>query len=86
MKHAITRSTARKALFAALLLAAVLGVIAPVTEAAPPPNQLCTYYDDFGNVVGQSGSDCCGNKVEWGIVTRRAQCYVENCIWCPPTE
>lgn len=86
MKLGLTLTTARKALFAALLLAAALGVTAPVTEAAPPANQLCTYYDDFGKVVGQSGYDCCGNKVEWGITTRRAECHQEVCVWCPPTE
>ena len=86
MKLTITRSTARKAVFAALLLAVVLGVTAPVTEAAPPANQLCTYYDHLDNPVGQSGYDCCGEKVEWGIVTVNVQCHVEVCVWCPPTS
>jgi len=83
----LTRSTARRAVFAALLLAgAVFGVTstAPATEAAPLG--LCTYYDNNGNVVGQHGVDCCGNRVDWGQYTQRAQCYVEECLWCPPTE
>lgn len=83
----LTRSTARRMVFAALLLAGtVFGVTstAPATEAAP--QGLCTYYDNNGNVVGQRGEDCCGNPVNWGITTPRVQCYVEVCVWCPPVE
>lgn len=85
----LTRSTARRGIFAALLLAGtVFGVTstAPATEAAAAPQGLCTYYDSQGNVVGVHGVDCCGNRIDRGLYTGNFECHVEVCVWCPPTS
>ena len=70
---------------AVALVAGDLGVLAtlPATEAFLG---ICTYYSapNYQTVVGQRGTDCCGNPVSWGIVTNYRRCEQVYCIWCPP--
>jgi hypothetical protein len=55
----------------------------PTTDAF---GGICTYYSNAQKttVVGQRGSDCCGNPVSWGQITPYRECHVEYCVWCPP--
>ncbi|HKQ61362.1 MAG TPA: DUF6289 family protein [Candidatus Polarisedimenticolaceae bacterium] len=52
---------------------------------------VCTYYSNahYKTVVGQRGTGCCGEPVNWGIVTPYRRCEQIYCtdVWCgPPTE
>jgi Family of unknown function (DUF6289) len=51
---------------------------------------VCTYYATAAKktVVGQRGTGCCGESVNWGIITPYRTCGQIYCldIWCPPTE
>ena len=51
---------------------------------------VCTYYETAAKkkVVGQRGTGCCGEPVNWGVVTAYRTCGQIYCldIWCPPTE
>lgn len=84
MSQRIRRATARRALFAAFLLAIALfsTVAVPSSEAAPSGN--CTYYSDASKttVVGQYGYDCCNNRVAWGSKTAYYTCG--GCFICFP--
>lgn len=76
----------RKAILAALLLAAVTFAVtsAPVSEAATGSN--CTYYSDASKttVVGQYGYDCCNNLIAWGTKTSYYTCSSACFICYPP--
>lgn len=84
MSQRIRMATARRALFAAFLLAIALfsAVSVPPSEAAPSGN--CTYYSDASKttVVGQYGYDCCNNRVAWGQKTSYYTCG--GCFLCVP--
>ena len=76
----------RSVIAAAVLVAAVVGVLAVLPEAEAFAG-ICTYYSNASKtqVVGQRGADCCGNPVNWGIVTAYRTCEGPvYCIWCPP--
>jgi hypothetical protein len=83
--HRISRPV-RKALLAALLLAAATfaATSSPVTEAATGSN--CTYYSDatYTTVVGQYGRDCCNNNIAWGTKTSYSKCSSACFICYPP--
>jgi len=70
----------------ALLIVAGVGMFALLTPTAQAALGLCTYYSNAQKtaVVGQRGTDCCGNPVSWGRITPYKECHVEYCIWCPP--
>ena len=76
-----------------LFIAAVTLAVALVgLFAALPETQafvgVCTYYNNAKHqqVVGQRGTGCCGESVNWGIVTAYRTCGQIYCldIWCPP--
>ena len=71
---------------AVLSLVILAGTFVLLTPSVDAFGGLCTYYSNASHttVVGQRGSDCCGNPVSWGIITQHRECYVEYCIWCPP--
>ena len=76
----------RSVIATAALVAAVVGFLAVLPEAQAFAG-ICTYYSNPSKttVVGQRGSDCCGNPVNWGIVTQYRTCEGPvYCIWCPP--
>jgi hypothetical protein len=58
----------------------------PVTEAIA--NGVCTYYATAAKkkAVGQRGAGCCGEPINWGVVTPYSTCERIYCldIWCPP--
>ncbi len=80
---------ARRAVIAAAAFALLVGIGAylvtlPTADAFAG---ICTYYDTPAkqNVVGQRGTDCCGEPVNWGIVTPYRTCEGQvYCVWCPP--
>jgi len=78
-------SKARLALAAALLVVTV-GTFALLSTPVQAFQGVCYYYSNpqHTNLVGARGTDCCGNPVFWGIVTKHKECYVEYCVWCPP--
>ncbi|HEX9940483.1 MAG TPA: DUF6289 family protein [Thermoanaerobaculia bacterium] len=87
MSFATRLSSLRKPLLAALLLAVLaLTFLASAPRSAYAFQGLCTYYSDASHsqVVGQRGTDCCGNPVNWGSTSNYAYCAQEYCIWCPP--
>lgn len=52
---------------------------------------VCTYYQNANmkKVVGQRGTGCCGEPINWGSVTPYKTCEQVYCadVWCgPPTE
>ena len=77
--------TVRSVVLAVTVLAGVVGLLAalPDTEAFAG---ICTYYSgpDQQTVVGQRGTDCCGEPVNWGVVTPYRTCEQVYCVWCPP--
>ena len=82
MNHAT--STLRNALFAILLLTVMaLAMMASVPTLDAATN--CTYYSDatYTTVVGQYGTDCCNNKVAWGVKTQFSRCS-SACFVCTP--
>ena len=75
------------------VLALTIGVGALVTTVPQAQAFLgvCTYYQTAAKktVVGQRGSGCCGEPINWGIVTQYRTCEQIYCldVWCgPPTE
>ena len=70
----------------ALVVAVAVGTFALLTPPAGAFEGICTYYSNANmtTVVGQRGTDCCGNPVSWGRITAYRECHVEYCIWCPP--
>jgi hypothetical protein len=82
MNHATP--TLRNALFAILLLTMLaIGLMASVPTLDASTN--CTYYNNAAHttVVGQYGTDCCNNKVAWGVKTQFSQCS-PACLLCTP--
>jgi hypothetical protein len=75
----------RSAIAALALITAIVGFVAvfPETEAFAG---ICTYYSgpNYRTVVGQRGTDCCGEPVNWGVVTAYRRCEQVYCVWCPP--
>ena len=80
------RALSVRIVIAVLLVVLGLGMFVALTPMTKAALGLCTYYSNAKktHVVGQRGTDCCGNPVSWGIVTAYKQCGVEYCIWCPP--
>jgi hypothetical protein len=82
MNHATP--TLRNALFAILLLTMMaIGLMASVPTLDAANN--CTYYNNAAHttVVGQYGTDCCNNKVAWGVKTQYSECSA-GCFVCTP--
>lgn len=71
---------------AVLSLVILAGTFVLLTPSVKAFGGLCTYYSNasYTTVVGQRGSDCCGNPVSWGQITPYRECHVEYCVWCPP--
>ena len=76
--------------FAIAALALLLGVGTYVASMQPAEAFLgvCTYYETAAKkkVVGQRGTGCCGEPVNWGVVTPHRTCQQIYCadVWCPP--
>lgn len=79
----IKLAVAALALFSAV---AIYVSTMPTTEAIA--GGLCTYYQTAAKktVVGQRGTGCCGEPVNWGIITQYRTCEQIYCldVWCPP--
>src|SRR5262245_58746359 len=75
---------------ASLALCACVGTYMAMMPRADAFIGLCTYYQTAQKkkVVGQRGTDCCGEPMNWGIVTPYQTCEQIYCadIWCPPTQ
>ena len=69
------------------LSAMALGILATLPQAEAFLG-VCTYYSTakMKTVVGQRGTGCCGESVNWGIVTPYRTCEQIYCldVWCPP--
>jgi len=76
--------------FAIAVLALIIGVGALVSTVPRAEAFLgvCTYYQTAAKqtVVGQRGTGCCGEPVNWGIITQYRTCEQIYCldVWCPP--
>jgi hypothetical protein len=70
-----------------VVLAFALSVDVPRAEAILG---VCTYYSDatFTTVVGARGTGCCGEVVNWGIITPYRKCQNIYCldVICPQTS
>jgi uncharacterized protein DUF6289 len=87
MVQQLKRPIVRRTLLMALLipiLAVALWVSAPPSAAASNGAN-CTYYSDANHttVVGQYGTDCCNNHIDWGIRTQYSVCS-SGCFICYP--
>jgi hypothetical protein len=73
-------------LLALAFLVAGLSLSPLAVDKADASGYLCDYYSDYTmtTLVGQHGTDCCGDPVHWGQTTKFYQCYAINCVWCPP--
>ncbi len=73
----------RKLLLVVVLVAAVLASV-PQTATAGA-GTICYYFSDasYSQIVGARGSNCCGNPVDWGVVTGFSFCFAEYCASCP---
>jgi hypothetical protein len=73
----------RKLLLVVVVVAAVLASV-PQTAIAGVGN-ICRYYSDasYSQIVGARGSNCCGQSVDWGVVTGFSFCFAEYCASCP---
>lgn len=68
------------ALAVAFVCAALIGVLA-IEPAEAAAQRVCFYFSDAtkSEVVGARGIGCCGEVIDWGIVTRFKQCEELNC-------
>ena len=77
-----------QAAVAALALVTGIGVYMSTVPQADAFLGVCTYYQTAAKqtVVGQRGTGCCGEPVNWGIVTPYRTCEQIYCagVWCPP--
>ena len=77
----------RSAIFAVVMIAAILGTLTAFTETEAFLG-VCTYYSNakYKSVVGQRGTGCCGESINWGQVTEYRKCEQLYCldVWCPP--
>ena len=76
---------------AALALMVGIGAYMSTVPKAEAFFGVCTYYETAAKkkVVGQRGTGCCGEPINWGTVTPYRTCEQIYCldIWCgPPTE
>ena len=73
----------RKLLLVVVVVAAVLASV-PQTATAGS-GTICNYYSDasYSQIVGARGYNCCGNPVNWGVVTGYSLCFAEYCASCP---
>ena len=67
-----------------------LGAASYVALAMPSPG-VCTYYstNKYKVVVGQRGTGCCGEFINWGVTSAYRKCEQMWCldVVCPdPTE
>lgn len=78
----------RAAIGALVLVVGGLTYVAllPKPEAMFTPG-VCTYYSSnkYKTVVGQRGSGCCGEGINWGVVTAFRRCEPMYCldVVCP---
>lgn len=72
-------------LLAVAVLVTGLALIPMATDTAEAGGYLCDYFSDAAmtNLVGQHGTDCCGDPVHWGMTTKYSVCYAIDCVWCP---
>lgn len=77
----------RLAIAVFVLFAGAVGFLATVPKAEAVGGQVCTYYKDatYKKVVGRRGSGCCGENLDWGIVTQYRKCDTLYCldVVCP---
>lgn len=75
-----------RAAIAAIALLIAIGAYVATLPQADAFAGICTYYETAAktNVVGQRGTDCCGEPVNWGVVTPYRTCEQVYCVWCPP--
>jgi hypothetical protein len=75
----------RSFIVALTVVAGVLGLFAAFSETEAFAG-ICTYYSgpNHQTVVGQRGTDCCGEPVNWGVITQFRTCEQVYCVWCPP--
>ena len=73
---------------AAFALAAGIGTYMTTLPTADAFIGVCTYYQTAQKkkVVGQRGTGCCGEPMNWGVVTEHKTCQQIFCadVWCPP--
>ena len=75
------RTRVRLAILAAVFaLAALIGAL-QIEPAAAADQGVCFYFSDASRteVVGARGTGCCGQVINWGVVTRFKQCEELNC-------
>lgn len=60
---------------------ALIGALTIESAEAAAEQGVCFYFSDFTRteVVGARGTGCCGEVIDWGIVTRFRQCEEVNC-------
>ena len=72
-----------------VVVSAVVGFLATVPSADAFLG-VCTYYKDatYKKVVGRRGTGCCGENLDWGIVTAYRKCENLYCldVVCPNPE
>lgn len=77
-----------QAAIAALALLVGIGAYLTTLPKAEAFLGVCTYYQTAAmkKVVGQRGTGCCGESVNWGVVTAYRTCEQIYCldVWCPP--
>jgi hypothetical protein len=73
---------------AALALFAGVGTYMTMMPRTDAFIGVCTYYQTAQKkkVVGQRGTGCCGEPMNWGEVTAYKTCEQIYCadVWCPP--
>jgi hypothetical protein len=85
------RQKIQVAIAASLALIVGIGVFLSTVSKTEAFLGVCTYYQTAAKkkVVGQRGTGCCGEPINWGVVTPYRTCEQVWCadIWCgPPTE
>ena len=79
-----------RAAIAVIALLVGLSVYVATLPTAEAFLGVCTYYKTAQKktVVGQRGTGCCGEPINWGIVTPYRTCEQIYCldVWCPPPE
>jgi hypothetical protein len=70
-----------------LVLGAIYVASLPGAESAIAAPYVCNYYADakYKKVVGGTGIGCCGEVINWGVVTPYKKCQKLYCldVLCP---
>jgi uncharacterized protein DUF6289 len=87
-RRAMRRRLRIQVAVAALALFTGIGIYMTTLPKSDAFLGVCTYYQTAAKkkVVGQRGTGCCGEPVNWGVVTPYKTCEQIWCadVWCPP--